>query len=384
VKQDRTMGNESGEGDGDKIAFPAPPAVEAKRLRLPSAAVAALATGLILAPLAMLAQETPLLTIDEDCRAFAIAADNRIVYAVPRMKRMKKIVIERDDIWIASPKGGRKQIVEADKFVRVPPPSSYMVDSLEWSPDGQRIAVSMTMQTPASVDEPATGGKSVVLLEGDGEEIKVQGMSTRFLENASYATWLADGATVVYITPTRPYQIVRVNPTRGGSRPLFEGDTFEAVAWDAERNQAFAVSEDLSVHGRQSLMLLDLVHETVREIAPVDSYQGELTVSPSGKKIAYFADGDILEVIDLADPSRPIRVPAGVGQIAWGPSETRILLKRGPDDRSGDLVWVGIYDGSFEPALHGLSYHAFAIAPDGESVAVTEPGKNVLKMYPLR
>ena len=348
------------------------------------AAAAVLAAGFLLAPLAMPAQEKPLVTIEEDCRAFAIAPDNRIVYAVPRMKRAKKLVIERDDIWIASPKGGQKQIVNVNKFMPVPPPSSYMVDSLAWSPDGQRIAVSMTTQKPASVDEPASGGKSVALLDDKGAEIKVQGLSTRFIENASHATWLADGATVVYMTPTRPYQIFRVNPSQGSPKALFEGNSFVAVTWDARRDQAFAVSENLSIHGRQTLVQLDLVHETVKEIARVDAYQGELTVSPSGKKIAYFSDGDILQVIDLADPSRPIHVPAGVGQIVWGPDERRVLLKRGPDDQSSDLVWVGIYDGSFVPALYGLSYHAFEVAPDGETVAVTEPGKNVLKLYPLR
>jgi dipeptidyl aminopeptidase/acylaminoacyl peptidase len=348
------------------------------------AAVAALAAGFILAPLAMLAQEKPLVTIEQDCRTFAIAPDNRIVYAVPRMKRIKKLIIERDEIWIASPKGGQKQIVDVNKFMPVPPPSSYMVDSLAWSPDGQRIAVNMTTQKPASVDEPASGGKAVALLDDKGGEIKVQGLSTRFIENASHATWLADGATVVYTTPTRPYQIFRVNPAKGGARALFEGSTFEAVAWDAERNQAFAVSENLSIHGRQTLVQLDLVHETVKEIARMDAYQGELIVSPSGKKIAYFSDGDVLEVIDLADPSRPVHRPAGVGEIVWGPDERRVLLKRGPDEETGDIVWVGIYDGSFVPALHGLGYHAFEIAPDGETIAVTEPGKNVLKLYPLR
>jgi len=348
------------------------------------AAVAVLAAVLVVTPLAMLAQEKPLVIIEEDCRAFAIAPDNRIAYAVPRMKRMKKLIIERDEIWIASPKGGQKQIVDVNKFMPVPPPSSYMVDSLAWSPDGQRIAVNMTTQKPASVDEPASGGKSVALLDDKGGEIKVQGLSTRFIENASHATWLADGATVVYTTPTRPYQIFRVNPAQGGPKALFEGSTFVAVAWDAERNQAFAVAENLSVHGHQSLMQLDLAHETVKEIAHVDAYQGELIVSPSGKKIAYFSDGDVLQVIELADPSRPVHRPAGVGEIGWGPDEKRVLLKRGPDDQSSDLVWVGIYDGSFVPALHGLSYHAFGIAPDGEAIAVTEPGKNILKMYQLR
>jgi hypothetical protein len=126
------------------------------------------------------------------------------------------------------------------------------------------------------------------------------------------------------------------------------------------------------------------VHESVREIARIDAYQGELSLSPSGKKVGFFEDGDTLEVRDLANPSKAIRVRAGFGRFQWSRDETRILLKRGPPEKSNDLVWVGLYDESFVPALHGLLFHAFSIAPDGESVAVTEPGKGVLKLYRLQ
>jgi WD40-like Beta Propeller Repeat len=355
-----------------------------KLLKRSSVILLASAAGWVVLPLVLLAQERPLAIINEDCRTFAIAADNRIVYAVPRLKRIKKIVIERDEIWIASPNGKQDRIVDVDKFMPVPPPSTYMVDSLAWSPDGKRIAMNMTTQNPGSEKEPASGGKAVALLDDQGNEIKVNGSQTRFIQNATSATWLADGVNVVYLTGAGPYQIQRVNPSRGGPAALFEGRTFNAVAWDAARNRAFAVSENLSVYGHEALMQLDLLHETVKEIARVDGYQGELSVSPSGKKVAYFTDGDAIEVLDLANPVNRVQMRMGIGRFAWGPSERRVLLKRGPDDQSGDLVWVGLYDGSFTPALYGVSYHAFAIAPDGSSVAVTEPGKNVLRVYPLR
>ena len=61
-----------------------------------------------------------------------------------------------------------------------------------------------------------------------------------------------------------------------------------------------------------------------------------------------------------------------------------MLLKRGPADKSGELIWVGLYDGTFVPALHGLEYHDFQISPNGESIAVTQPGKEVLRVYPLQ
>jgi hypothetical protein len=59
-------------------------------------------------------------------------------------------------------------------------------------------------------------------------------------------------------------------------------------------------------------------------------------------------------------------------------------LKRGPDERSNDLVWVGIADGSFTSVLHDLGFSDFQIMPDGTSIAVTDPGKRILKVFPLQ
>jgi hypothetical protein len=367
------------------------------------AAVAVGAVVLLYAP-ALRAQGNPKLVIDEDCQAFDIAPDNAIVYAVPRIKRIKKLVIERDDISIANSRGQSKRIVEADKFMPIPPPAGYVVNSLVWSPDGQRIAVNMTLQQPPpgyeaeadkkkhkdkeddrEEDAPAAsvgGGKAIALLDTDGHEIRVAGSQTRFIENSTDATWLADG-TVVYLTGA-PFQIVRVRPSDGKTRTLFEGHGFDAVVWDAPRNRAFAIGENLSVRGGLALVELDLLRQTVTQIAQIENYRGALSLSPSGKKIGFFEDGDTIEVIDIANPSKPLRVRAGFGTFQWSRDERRVLLKRGPERRSNILVWVGLYDGSFVPALHDLVFHAFQIAPDGQSLAITEPGKRVLKVYPLQ
>jgi dipeptidyl aminopeptidase/acylaminoacyl peptidase len=374
--------------------------------RFPSL-LAAVAVGAVLflySP-ALRAQDNPKLVIDEDCQAFDIAPNNAIVYAVPRIKRIKKLIIERDDISIATDRGQTKRIVEADKFMPIPPPAGYVVNSLVWSPDGQRIAVNMTLQQPPpgyeatsgknknkdkeedrQEDAPTVsvgGGKAIALLDADGREIRVAGSQTRFIENAASAAWLADGVTVVYLTGA-PFEIARVRPSDGKTSTLFEGHGFNAVVWDASRNRAFAIGENLSVRGGLVLVALDLVRETVTQIAQIENYQGALSLSPSGKKIAFFENGDTIEVIDIANPSKPLRVRAGFGIFQWSRDERRVLLKRGPEERSNILVWVGLYDGSFVPALHDLVFHAFDIAPDGESLAITEPGKRVLKVYPLR
>jgi hypothetical protein len=334
---------------------------------------------------ASFAQEKPRFTFEEDVATFAISQENKIACAVPRMKRVKKIVIERDDIWVVTPSGGKKRILEGDKFMPVPPPSQYVVDSLAWSPDGRRIAMNITVQIISTEDTAdITGGKQIALLEEDGQEIRVAGSKSRFIEDAWNGAWLADGQTVVYLTGIGPFKIMRVRPADGKIIELFEGHTFDAVTWDSKRNQAFAVGRNLSVSGRLALVQLDLVNETVREISRLEEFFGRLSVASSGKRVGYFENGDTITVIDVANPQRPARVRAGIGRFEIARDERRVLLKRGPEEKSGDLVWVGLTDGSFRPILHAILVRDFRITPDGESIVVTDPGRRILKVYPLQ
>lgn len=365
------------------------------------------------APLAF-AQFNPTLAIDEDCQTFAISPNDQIVYSVPHMRRVQRTIVERDELWIApiEHRLKAKRILDPDKFMPIPPPSSYTIDSVAWSPNSHLIAVGMTTLKPAEdtgenqeVGEeqrtqkkpkekkrnvgnlgpvtPPVAGKQVVLLDDDGHEIKVAGSKTRFIENGSAPAWLADNSSVVYLTGAGPYQIVRVRPQDGQSKILFDGHTFNTVLWDAQRNQAFAIGSDLSVTGHQELVQLDLLHETVREITRVDDYKGELRISLSGDKAGYFADGDTMVALDLDHPQNPTRVQVGFGRFEWGKDGKHILLKRGPDDQSNDLLWIGVYDGSFTPILHDLAFHDFHISPDGDWLAVTQPGKRTMQVYPL-
>jgi len=341
------------------------------------------------------------MVIDEDCQAFDISSNNEIVYAVPRLKRVKKLIIERDEIDVAAGPGKGRRVVEPDKFMPVADLGGYVVNSLRWGPAGHHFAADLILQQPPpdyhehvkkkgeedrSDDSDVFsvgGGKAIALFDADGNEIKVSGAKTRFIQDASNATWLADGQSVVYLSLGPPYTITRVNPSTGDSKVLFDGHTFDTVIWDAQRNRAFAVGSNLSLRGRLTLVELDVLKETVTEIGSVDTYKSSLTLSQSGKKIGFFEDGDTIEVIDLADPSKRIHVNAGIGRFEWGRDDDRILLKRGDPDQSNDLVWVGLNDDSFTPVLHDLEFHNFQISPDGQSLAVTIPGKRVLKVFPL-
>jgi hypothetical protein len=383
------------------------------RLVLPCASIlacAALACALLCLTPQLLAQEKLSATISADASNFAISPNDRIIFSVPHLKHVKKVMIERDQIITADFEGHEKVVVEPDKFMPVPPPVSYVVKKLDLSPDGRRIAATMMVFTanppPADEDEdqdsdqkhkpkknkkvseeerelsvPSKGTQSIALFDDDGHEIKVAGSNTRFIENASDAAWLADDRSVVYLTGIGPYKIVRLDPSDGKAVTLFEGHTFDAVAWDTPRNQAFAIGRSLSISGRNELVQLDLLHETVREVARVPVYQGQLTVSPSGQAVGYYVDGDTIEILNLANPLSPIHLRTGPGTFQFSSDGSRILFKRGSLGDSGDLIWVGLHDDSWVPILHDLAFHSFALAPDGSAVIVMDPGKGVLKIY---
>ncbi len=353
------------------------------------------------------AQDRPAATISVDASTFAVSQNDRIVFSVPHFRRKDRAVLEHDQITIADFNGHQKDIVLPDRFMPTPPLISYVVKSLAWSPDGRRIAASM-MVFPVKPGErretekqlqrrerreqhqqentpkfslPPNGTEVVALFDDDGHEIRVQGSNTRFIEKASHGAWLADGQTVVYLAGIGPYKIARVTPADGKTAILFGGHPFDQVVWDAPRNQAFAVGSSLSPSGRPELFQLDLLHETVRPIAPAPQFQGQLTVSASGQQLGFFIDGDTIEIYNLADPNQPIRVRTGPGKFEFGPDGRRILLKRGSLGDSGDLIWVGLHDNSWVPIIHDLEFHEFEIAPDGSALVVMDPGRGVLKVY---
>jgi hypothetical protein len=380
------------------------------------------ALSLAALPLIALAEMKPIATFDQDVQAFAISQDNHIIYAVQRMKRIKKLIVEHDDFWVGDVDGKRRKIIDGDKFdpapgseeetppaepsdeedatdkkgkkhPPLPPQHSYQVDSLTWSPDGRRVVVKMDTSEMAQpqgtvvqqLDEQQTVRPNTILymMDADGRQIQIQGAKTSILADAFNADWLADGVTLVYLSKTSGNfsQMNALRPADGHTRALFQGHTFSAVSWDTKRNQAFAVEESTQAISPPKIVQLDLANEKIKELFPLEEYAGFLTISPSASKIAYFRNGDTLEVREVANPAKPTQVRVAIGQFQWDRSEQRVLLKRGEPQKSGDLVWVGLYDGRFDPFFHGLEFHNFAIAPDGQTVAVTEPGKRALVLY---
>jgi dipeptidyl aminopeptidase/acylaminoacyl peptidase len=344
--------------------------------------------------------EKPLLNIDEDISAFAFAPDGRIVYSVRRQFHTRQYDLERDDIWLQENGGKRRRLLQGEKFLRGSTPFTYTIDSFRWSPNGRLILAQLF--TTSVVDEHGGTQDSIMTLalEDNGKEIHL-GANDSLLKDAYEAIWLVDNATIVYLTeivkPRVLFSFKYINIAAGPSGYVFEGRTFLDAYPIPRTNVAIGVERDRNLTGPPRLQRLELLAQDDRELATLDSYEGGVSVSPSAKKAAYFLDKEVLEVRELTDPTKAARLRTGFGTFQWSPDETRILLKRAPEKKSGDLVWIDIpaltaraakdqdppvTQPALIPILHGLTFRDFAITPDGK-LAVIAPGKRNLLVFPL-
>ncbi len=358
------------------------------------AAAVVLPTLLLCLPVSTHPQAAGGRTLDDDCAAAAYAPDGRLGYAIRRLITVRRIEMQRDDMFVVGSDGKKKRIVNGERLVRGNVPFSYAVQSLRWSPDGTKLAVEMFTSQFIDAKGDTQEGELTLLLDEEGKEIKIQGGDSGIPE-AYHATWLADGVTVAYLVeavkPKLLYSIRTIRPVSGRGGAPFSHSAFSAVAWDAKHNAAVAVERDASLHGPARLVWLDLLKEQRRELGELDGYLGQLTLSPSGGRVAFFRDGDTLEVREIADPQRSVQVHVGFGTYQWAPDERRLLIKRAPEKKSGDLAWVTLpatatgarVETNIELVLHDLTFRDFALAPDGRSLAVIEPGNRRLVVYPL-
>ncbi len=344
--------------------------------------------------------DKPLQSIDEEITAFAYAPDGRIVYSVYRKLKTKVYDLEHDDIWLQEANGKRHRLLEGQKFNRGNQPFSYIVDSLRWSPNGHMILVQLFTTTVVDDSGKTEDSFQTLLLDDSGKEIRIN-KGDSVIPGAANATWLSDNATIAYLSesvkPRLLFSLKFTRPANGSLPSFYEGRTFHSVAWMPGANSAIAVEQDRNLTGPSRLQRLDLHSDDATELATLDSYEGGLSVSPGGKKVAYFLDKEILEIRDLASPNRVARLRIGLGVFRWSPDESRILLKRGLEKKSGDLVWIDLppltaaSSGHDVPVsqpqpisiLHGLTFRDFAITPDGRSLAVVMTGKRNLLVFPL-
>jgi len=390
------------------------------------------------APVAAQSLDKPSVNIDEDVTAFAFAPDGRVVYSVRRMFKNKKYDMERDDIWIADGNGGRRhRIFQGEHFTvmrpftpadgesseesedtgkkskrgkqapserdkPLTPPFTYLVESFNFSPNGRLVLVGLLSSTITAESSHPQDERMTLVLDESGREIKLSG-DNAVIHNSKDATWLNDNQTIVYLTeavePNMLFSFRYANVKTGPAGPAFEGRTFIASAPIPHINFAIAIERDRNMSGPARLLRLDLLAQDDKELATLDGYETGLSVSPSGKRVAYFIDKEVLEIRDIQNPNRLARVRIGLGAIQWSADETHLLIKRSPEHRSGELVWValpplaGLTGGRTDlipviqpdpqQILHGLTFRDFGISPDGRVLAVVPPGKRNLLLFPL-
>jgi len=344
--------------------------------------------------------DKPLQNIDDEITAFSFAPDGRIVYSVRRNLKTKKYDLQHDDIWLQDLNGKRRRLLQGDKFNRGDQLFSYAGDAFRWSPNGRLILAQLF--TTSVVDESGRTEDSfmTLALEDNGKEIRFgRGEST--IQDCFDATWLQDNATIVYLTealkPRMLFSFKYTNIATGPAGPAFEGRTFIDTDRIPGTNAAIAVERNRALTGPPRLQRLELLAQDDKEVATLDGYEGGLSVSPSGEKVAYFIDREILEVRNLAVPDHFVRLRVGLGVFHWAPDENRILLKRATERKSGDIVWIKIppllaqppgkevpvLQQTPQPILHGITLREFAISPDGRFLAVVLPGKRNLQVFPL-
>jgi len=341
--------------------------------------------------------EKPIATIDEDITAFAFAPDGRIAFAVNRPFKTKQYDLEHDDVWMQETGGKRRRIFIGDKFQRGAAAFTYSVNSFRWSPNGHLILAELFTATVdesgKTIDSPMT-----LVLDESGKEVKMG--EDNVIKDASKPTWLQDNATVIYLSEVlKPKVLFAFHYTNRSGAPglVFEGRTFLDVVPVPGSNTDYAVERDKNMSGPPRLQKLEMLAQDDKELATLDGYEGGLALSPSGTKIAYYIDKEVIEVRDLRAPNNFARVRAGYGVFRWSPDETRLLLKRSVEKKSGDLVWIAIprlaahaVGSEIEvaqptpvPILRGLTFREFAFSPDGKFIGVIVPGRRNLAVYPI-
>ncbi|MGH9679957.1 MAG: hypothetical protein ACRD4Y_08395, partial [Candidatus Acidiferrales bacterium] len=133
---------------------------------------------------------------------------------------------------------------------------------------------------------------------------------------------------------------MRTRVASGGSEGLFPGRVFSAIAWNTKRDFAIAIERSPGTTLHPRLVQIDPADKASRDLATLDGYAGGLSISPSGREAAYWVDNEKLEVREINEPNRVVRVRIPVGILAWSGDGKRVLVKRGSAAPSGDLVWV--------------------------------------------
>jgi hypothetical protein len=345
--------------------------------------------------------QSPVDEIRMECTAVAFAPDGRLAISTRHVYTLRSFTVQRDDLWIREKDGRTRKIINGEKLIEGPSalgPYSYTINRLRWSPDGQRLTAEL-LATQLIRGGGTQDQHLLLLITQEGKEIKIANGGS-VIDNALDGTWLSDNLTIAYLTQSAKSNLMfsvgaaHLGIGRGGV--LYEGRPFSAVSWNAQNNSAIAIDLGANIAGPPQLVLLNLVREDHRPLVTLQDFHGGLSLSPAGDKAAYFISDDTLEVREIAHPNLVVRVHAPFGSIEWTPEESRLLIKQGLEHEDGQLFWVTLPAATTEeadapiaapppqPAFGGVKARAFALTPDGHTVAVILPGSRHVQLFELK
>ncbi len=241
--------------------------------------------------------------------------------------------------------------------------------------------------------------RALLFLDDGGRELRPAGGS--LVLEAQQPLWLRDNQSVVFLKEELArslYSMQYMNIFSGPAGKVFEGRTFMAAARISGSNSAIAVERDRNMDGPPRLQKLELLAQDDKELATLDGFAGGLTVSPTGTKVAYYLDNEVLEIRDLLDPRKVGRLRTGLGVMQWSPTEDAFYLKRTVEKKSADLVRFQIPELKVyanrapipvsEPTpdflLHGLTVREYGVSQDGRFFGVVLPGKRNLQVFGMQ
>src|ERR1700682_3022866 len=135
------------------------------------------------------------------------------------------------------------------------------------------------------------------VLDENGKEVRING-GKNVIRDSADAFWLKDNVTVVHMTeavkPRALYSFQYTNLKTGPAGAAFEGRTFLDAEEIAGTNVAIGGEQDHAQSGPPRLQHLDLLAQDDTEMATLQSFAGGLSISPSGKKVAYYIDREVL------------------------------------------------------------------------------------------
>jgi hypothetical protein len=347
--------------------------------------------GVTLAPPLSAQFAKPVLHVEGDIPVFAIAPDNRVAYAERHIKRVDKTEVERDDLWVVNLGGKRERLLDSQKIAKGAKPLNCAIREIRWAPDSRHLIIGVLTAAMGEEDVALPATQRVIAMDDTQREIPMEtALATAF--DAANAAWLDDGATVVFQSGTAGrlshFQgvatgISRIHPPNGKPMALFGERLFEGLAWDVFRSRAIAVERNLQAAQGLQLVWLDLANQKESVITGLANFEGQLSLSPSGQRVAYFSGVETLEIRELAAPAKAISMHVPPGYIAWVPGDQYLLLKRGDPAHSTEIFWIHIPDGGMQPLLHDLVFGSFQISNDGNYLGLQNAGQTGFQLIAM-